>query len=420
MPSLGKIKFFRFVERFFILLFVGWTFSAGAMWFLEMIKLNELVAGVGVSFVIFIVFIYVQKTVDSWLMMYLSRSSYIEEDIFDSLYERSPVAFFTIGTRGKIVSANPAAIRLLHGELRTITQVNFTNLIEGSENADVNILKSKIESAATISDQELLMSTLDGQEIWVRLSTHAYRNAGEKLVSLTDVTEQKKVDTAKSEFVALATHQLRTPIAAIRWNVELLGNSVKQTETEAQTRYLDKINRNVLRMIDLINDFLSVSKLEMGTYASEIVDTNLTDFLSAIVDEFSEKITQKGIVLNRQDNPPQAVIQADSRLLHIVVSNLVSNALKYIQDNGELTLVYEVSENNLAITVEDNGIGIPKDELSSLFTKFYRASNAQSHQTEGTGLGLYIVKQSVEQMGGTISVESDTNEGAKFTVILPI
>jgi signal transduction histidine kinase len=173
-------------------------------------------------------------------------------------------------------------------------------------------------------------------------------------------------------------------------------------------------------MIDLINDFLSVSKLEMGTYAANLEKINLTNFFSSVVEEFSEKISGKNINLERKNNPPQLVIKTDSRLLHIIVSNLVSNSVKYSETSGNLLISYELTGTNLHIQIADDGIGIPEKELDNLFTKFYRATNAQEHQTEGTGLGLYIVKQSVEQLGGEIKVVSDTNKGALFAVDLPV
>jgi len=176
----------------------------------------------------------------------------------------------------------------------------------------------------------------------------------------------------------------------------------------------------VLRMIALINDFLSVSKLEMGTYATNEEETILSDFITAILDEFSGKIAEKQIVVNRNSASDSVTIMTDYRLLHIIVSNLVSNAVKYLRQNGTLLISYDIQGREMVLTVKDDGIGIPKSEIEHLFTKFYRASNAQSHQTEGTGLGLYIVKQSVEQLGGTITVESNIDAGATFTVKLPI
>jgi two-component system phosphate regulon sensor histidine kinase PhoR len=282
------------------------------------------------------------------------------------------------------------------------------------------VLIGKIKAGVIINDEELPIRTLSDETVWTIFTAVPYRNSGERLVSLVDITEQKNIDTAKSEFVALATHQLRTPIAAIRWNVELLERTVKDTKTESQIRYLTKINRNVQRMIDLINDFLSVSKLEMGTYAANLEKINLTNFFSSVVEEFSEKISGKNINLERKNNPPQLVIKTDSRLLHIIVSNLVSNSVKYSETSGNLLISYELTGTNLHIQIADDGIGIPEKELDNLFTKFYRATNAQEHQTEGTGLGLYIVKQSVEQLGGEIKVVSDTNKGALFAVDLPV
>jgi two-component system sensor histidine kinase VicK len=419
MPSSKRIHFYRFLERVLLLLFVIWNVGASVLFSNGLIVTNELIAAAGLSSLLFIGVFFIQRTVDSWLMVSLSHSNYAENEVFASLYDRSPVAYLTLDKKGSINKANQSAVKLLGANSNTLGGANFYNLIGPNEDSDTEVLKTKIGAGMTINDAEMDLSTFDGRLIWTIMSVFPYKNGGERLVSLVDVTDQKNVDTAKSEFVALATHQLRTPIAAIRWNTELLERSLSDVKTESQTKYLFKINRNILRMINLINDFLSVSKLEMGTYAASIEDVNLTDFFSAIIEEQSEKISDKGLSINRQDNPPQVVIKTDSRLLHIVTSNLVSNAVKYIKQNGNLTISYDLDEDLLRLVVADDGIGIPSGEIEKLFTKFYRASNAQSHNTEGTGLGLYIVKQSVEQLGGNIEVESDKNEGARFIITLP-
>ncbi|MCA9363069.1 PAS domain S-box protein [Candidatus Kaiserbacteria bacterium] len=419
MPSVQRIKIFRYVERVFLVLFVLWTVAVEAMWFMNKIVLNELVASIGVSVVLFILFVYVQRTVDAWLTMRWASNELVEEDVFDSLYERSPVAYVTLDQSGKILTANPAAVNLMQGSFDTIGNVDLFDLISAEDETDVVVLRRTAESGATTNNKEFILTTMTGSKIWISISVYKYRNTGERLVAMTDITEKKNIDTAKSEFVALATHQLRTPIAAIRWNVELLGRTVKETRTEAQARYLDKVNRNVLKMIDLINDFLSVSKLEMGTYASDITNINLTEFFSSVLDEYEEKISEKQIQIIREDNPPQVVVPADKRLLHIVISNLVSNAVKYTAADGQIKLSYQLEGEWVKILVADSGIGVPEQELPYLFTKFYRATNAQQKQTEGTGLGLYIVKQSVEQLGGTIQVASKEDEGTSFSITLP-
>jgi len=380
---------------------------------------HELVAGGGVLFLAAAVLWYIQRSIDRMVMVALSQSNYAHDDAFAALFDRSPVAYLIIDSRGKIVESNAAAIKLLQTEVDVILQKNIFSFITPNTDIDPSILQGKVRAGVTLCDIEVPLTTVKEESIWVMLSTFAYRSSGQRLLVLVDVTEQKHVDTAKSEFVALATHQLRTPIAAIRWNVELLQKSLVTSATESQTRYLTKIERNVLRMIALINDFLSVSKLEMGTYATNEETVDVSDLFSSVIDEFSGKITEKSIVLNRSELPAHVVIKTDRRLLQIIVSNLVSNAVKYLPFEGKLGLSYQLTDQKLTIVVVDNGIGIPEGELDKLFTKFYRASNAQSHQTEGTGLGLYIVQQSVDLLGGEITVSAKENQGARFVVTLP-
>jgi PAS domain S-box-containing protein len=361
---------------------------------------------------------FVQRRADSWLTATSMQSSFAANEEFNTLYQSSPVAYITLDSKGNILEFNPAAIRLLHGESDTMAKENFFDRVH--PDFDLSIILGKIKSGLTVNDEEVPLCTFEKQLIWTKLSVHSRPFEEKRMLSLVDITEQKAVDTAKSEFVAIATHQLRTPIAAIRWNVELLEKKMQDSITEDQNTYLIKINRNVQRMVSLINDFLSVSKLEMGTFASSQEAVNLSDFFDSIVDEFTEKITEKGITLNRADNPPQLQVMIDSRLLHIIVSNLMSNAAKYTNPNGTLDFTYTLEGTTLSIIVRDDGIGIPENELDRLFSKFFRATNAQVHQTQGTGLGLYVVKQSVEKLDGTIEVSSQEDEGAQFTVELPV
>jgi two-component system phosphate regulon sensor histidine kinase PhoR len=330
------------------------------------------------------------------------------------------VGYLTLDTSCRITKTNQAVNYILQGFEGGLIGERFARFVASDEEVNEEVLLEKIIAGVTVNEEEAPL--LNGKEeiVWVLISAIPYRNTGERLVSLVDITEQKKVDTAKSEFVALATHQLRTPIAAIRWNVELLERSLRESKSDAQGRYLGKVDRNVHRMISLINDFLSVSKLEMGTYAAETVEINLSEFITSIIDEYDGKFSEKNINLDRHDNPPELVVQADRRLLHIALSNLVSNASKYTDSNGTITIRYEKQGGQVQFVVADDGIGIPESELDSLFNKFFRASNAEAHQTEGTGLGLYIVRESVHQMGGEITVSSVENEGTEFTILLPL
>ena len=419
MPG-RKIKIYRFIEKLAIFLLVVFAISATVVANERGLNLNELIAAALTTLFLVGLIYLVQKMVDSWLDISTTQENYAEEDVFNALYDRSPVGYLTLNENGRITKANQAVHYILKGFENQIEGEKLVKFIDDDPEINRDVLLEKITAGVTVKEQEIPLLNGGEEVVWVLISAVPYRNTGERLVSLVDITEQKKVDTAKSEFVALATHQLRTPIAAIRWNTELLERSLREVQTDAQVRYLTKVNRNIHRMISLINDFLSVSKLEMGTYAAETVELNLSEFITNIIDEYDGKFSEKNINLKREDNPPDTIVHADRRLLHITLSNLVSNATKYTNANGTISISYTLRENKVHFKIADDGIGIPESELDSLFNKFFRASNAESHQTEGTGLGLYIVRESVEQMGGEISVSSAENEGTEFTVVLPV
>lgn len=338
---------------------------------------------------------------------------------FLALYEHSPVPYVSLDQAGHVIMYNLAAVRLL----RTTTEALMgTSLVDRFTLEDVNelsVILGKIKANYAVQDAEVQVQTLEGDTKWVLLSVYVYGAGEERLVSMVDITHQKIVEQAKSDFVALATHQLRTPIAAIRWNLELLDRSLLRSRTQEQGKYLDTLGRNVLKMIALINDFLSVSKLEAGTFATKMESIDIVPFFDGIIDEFAGLITEKQIQFERDYEPRGLVYTTDSRLLHIAVSNLLSNAVKYVKVGGTVTFRYELLNAQLVIVVSDNGIGIPAAEQSQLFSKFFRATNAQVFRAEGTGLGLYIVKESVEKLGGTIEVVSREDVGSIFTIKLP-
>ena len=338
---------------------------------------------------------------------------------FTTLYENSPVPYLTLTPDGNIKFYNLAAVRLFQTTKDALIDRSFVSFLRSDDEERLSLLLGKLQVGSSVTDVEMQIETEAGGLRWVRLSVFTHQHSRQRLVALVDITEQKRVDTAKSEFVALATHQLRTPIAAIRWNLELMERKLRDVPEEPHRKYLDKIYRNVDRMIALISDFLSVSKLETGTFSANAERIELQQYFTDIVDEYEPDLTKKQIGLELSTQPEDAAITADTRLFHIVTSNLLSNAVKYTPEGGRVTFGYQVVENELVITVADSGIGIPADEQGALFEKFFRASNAQKHQSGGTGLGLYIVKESVKQLGGTISVASSEGEGTTFTVQIP-
>lgn len=349
----------------------------------------------------------------------LNKNLSTRSHFYEDLYTNSPLPYLTIDDKGGVLSGNSAAAKLFNTTINEITDVNIFTHLSGHEDINVEILFSKISAGVSLKDVELILTTPNSNQKWVSLSLHVNQATNQRLLSLVDITEKKRIDIAKSEFASLVTHQLRTPVAAMRWNAELLEQTLSQPATELQQKYIFKVKRNIQRMLDLINDFLSVSKLETGTFESSSETINLSTYFDTILDEYAGLIKQKQLQIENRYDPPNKEITIDSRLFHIITSNLLSNAVKYTPNNGQIIFTYKIENNTCQITVADTGIGIPKDDQERLFNKFFRASNAVQHRAEGTGLGLYIVKQSVEKLHGAITFSSVENQGTTFTVIIP-
>lgn len=419
MPAQSQLKSLRLRERLWWVMAIALLGAVSWFYFSGVLKGEWLYYAGGILLLVVAVALYTSYRTDTAYSLVAETANFMSTQEFTSLYERSPIPYVTIDDKGIITECNPASVHLLRGEMNRIIGDNFFAFLLPTEGGRETMLQYKISGGVTITDEEVLLGRLDKQDVWVLLSVYPHHDRRLRMLSLIDITERKLVDTAKSEFVALATHQLRTPIAAIRWNLELLTKNLA-AEVESPTgKYMSRIERNVLLMSNLIDDFLNVSKLEMGTFATAAEEFALNDFFNSIFDEFNERITRKNLTLIRPE-VGMSRVTTDKRLLHIIVSNLVSNGVKYLTPNGQLQVQFVATVGGVKITISDTGIGIPESEMGQLFTKFYRASNAHTQETEGTGLGLYVVKQSVEKLGGTIEVTSKQNAGTTFTVILPL
>ena len=411
----------RFFEHLGLLVFLGGLIYL-AWWFVERDTVTNQAAAIAlaVSMVGVSIFLYAGNKLGKKIELLLAQADFTFNAEFLTLFERSPAPYIIIDTSGTITRLNQSAVKLLRAQRDELIGLRLLRQLRESSSGDVSILVNKITSGMTMNDVKVSVEVETGEQVWVLLSAYKSQQNTQIILTLVDITQAKKIDIAKSEFLALATHQLRTPIAAIRWNAELLGKRMAKESNDAAEKYVGKIQSNTARMSVLIDDFLNVSKLELGTFATEPKPINLTQFIDDIIDEFGEKLSGKNISLKRNENVPEFSINTDERLLHIIMSNLVSNATKYVNEEGTISITTQVIDKKLRIHIADDGIGIPKEELDKIFTKFYRASNAAKHQAEGTGLGLYIVKQAVELLGGTIALETDSQQGAEFTITLPI
>jgi len=238
---------------------------------------------------------------------------------------------------------------------------------------------------------------------------------------LRDISREHQIDKAKTEFVSLASHQLRTPLTAIKWYTEALLSNDSAPLQKRQKEYLEQIEAGNERMVTLVEALLDASQLEMGTFEIKKENIDLVTLIKNVLKDFQEEIHKKKLKIRTQIQRKFPVLNADLGHTRMILQNLISNAIKYTPKKGSINIKLSFNKNkNAQLIVSDTGCGIPKDQKEKIFTKLFRADNAREKETDGTGLGLYIVKAIVEKMKGKISFKSKENKGSTFHVEFPL
>lgn len=240
--------------------------------------------------------------------------------------------------------------------------------------------------------------------------------------------EQDELDQAKNEFLALASHQLRTPISAIAWYSEMMIHGDVGDLKESQIDHVKQIYASNQRSTAIVDAMITVTNLQAGPLAMHVEKVDLSTLCSRIIN--SQKDALQGAknlnVIEKYES--KLKLSCDPSLMRTIIQNLVSNAFKYTPDGGTVivavsqsdTKLRKTSKGSIVVRVEDTGYGIPSDQQSRIFAKLFRASNIKAKDTDGTGLGLYIVKTVLEQVGGKVEFQSQENKGSVFTVTLPL
>ena len=233
-----------------------------------------------------------------------------------------------------------------------------------------------------------------------------------------DITREKEIDREKSEFVSLASHQLRTPLTGIEWTIELF--SKKEKLTEEGRKYLDYIHYSAVRLSNLIKLLLNVSRIESSSMSVVSKPLDLVELINENMREHQALCDRGKISFIFSKHPQKLIATTDKNLIGYIIQNLVSNAINYTPTGGKVEMLLEEKKDSLQFRVQDTGIGIPKKEQEHIFKKFARASNASIVKPDGTGLGLYIASEAAKLLGGKIWFESDEGKGSTFFVQLPL
>ncbi|HRY60112.1 MAG TPA: HAMP domain-containing sensor histidine kinase [Patescibacteria group bacterium] len=231
----------------------------------------------------------------------------------------------------------------------------------------------------------------------------------------------QEVENAKNEFVSIASHQLRTPLTAIRWSIELMKKSSLENLTADQKDFLQDINVSVSNMSRLIGDLLTISRIDMHRKFDYVFEkVNLTNLIAKVIEEQMITGDTKDVKIVYKQNAKKPIhILTDREKIQQALQNIVNNAVKYSKDGGTVKINCKETAKKVLIKIKDDGIGIPKSQQKKIFEKFYRCDNAVLTNSGGTGLGLYIVNEIVSGHGGKVWFESKLKKGTTFFISLP-
>lgn len=262
------------------------------------------------------------------------------------------------------------------------------------------------------------MRRKDGGFTWLMWFARA-TDQGLMYAIATDIAKEQEIDRMKTEFLSLASHQLRTPLSSMKWSLEMLKNGDYGKVTGDQKEVMQRVYESNEHMIELVDSLLDVSRIESGRLVLDIKVTDLRAVVKDLLKELEQSYVTKKLNVNLEIDANVSPIRTDARLIRNVYLNFLTNAIKYTPDGGNITIKIYNDDINVHSRISDNGYGIPEDQKKYLFTRFFRASNAGGVDPNGSGLGLYAAKEIIGTLGGTVGFESQINKGTTFWFNLP-
>jgi two-component system, OmpR family, phosphate regulon sensor histidine kinase PhoR len=339
----------------------------------------------------------------------------ITEALISSLHEG--VAVFD--TQKQILLANPAIIKITGLSQEKFYVEDIAALFEEQRLHIKEQLEEAMISGKTTFVEEAPLQKSFYEILIVPVKTSKGVIVGGAII-LHDITHRIQVAQMETEFISTASHQLRTPMTAIKWVVERFRKKEKLTKRGKE--YLDNIHTSVRRLTALVDLLLNVSRIEGGRVGISPQPVELVEFIEGYLKECRPLADKKELKITFTEHPKELSARTDASALRNIIQSLISNAIEYTRSKGEITITLktDAKKKRFLLTVKDTGIGIPKNEQENIFDKFTRGSNAKIIKTDGTGLGLHIAKKAAKLLDGEIKLKSEENKGTTFFVKLPI
>lgn len=322
-------------------------------------------------------------------------------------------------SRGSVIGKKIKPEDTTKGELESLARVSYPGLVPGVRKV------SKTVSGLNAADvHEIVIRQPFEKELQVITAPIISPQTGEMhgfIKVIRDITREKMISKSKSEFISIAAHQLRTPLSAVKWAMKLVIDGDMGPLNPEQLQFLMRGYDTNQKMIALVNDLLNVARIEDGRFGYAFKEANIMEVVNMIINSSKLASRERDVQVEFINNAPGLKpFVFDAEKMALAIQNLLDNALKYTNPGGKVTLEILTEGDYLKMKVSDNGVGVPKNQLSRLFSKFFRAENVIHMQTSGSGLGLFIVKNIITRHGGDITVESEEGKGTIFTFVIPI
>lgn len=340
-----------------------------------------------------------------------------------------------ISRDGNVHLASPAAEEILGWDEGDTHDLNFHSVLklvdsEGTPIDDaVNPIAKALRDFQPFSSRDLYAKTQSGKVIPVNLSIRSIDEDGSGIIIVfRNIAKELKESREQSEFISTASHEMRTPVASIEGYLALAINPTTATIDDRAREYINKAHEQTTYLGNLLRDLLDITKADDGRLKNNPKVTDITKCVRGIWEDLKVKATDKGLQYIYEPDElksgsekhllPVFYANVDKDHLREALNNLIENAIKYTQ-HGKVTVGVVGDSDTVRITIQDSGIGIPKEDIPHLFQKFYRVDDSDTREIGGTGLGLYLSRRLTESMGGKINVESEYQKGSKFIIVLP-
>lgn len=324
---------------------------------------------------------------------------------------------------GKILFINDSFAEMINTPRIALLGLNMQDVIrltpKASSYPEVFPFKENISSGSDSTKGIYEWHLNENDSITVKLIAHHIKPTNQIVIMLQNITNEYEVEEISRNFANLASHQLKTPLTAIKMHAHMLADGYVGQLQEEQVGAANAVIDATDHMNELLNMLLDISKLENNKYEQCFEKVDIKAILQRVGSEVNEKVVEKEIKLKLNIPDSMPVFTSDAHMLHEVFSNIITNAIKYTPKKGTVYVSVGIEGGNYVVTVEDTGIGIPKQHQDKIYTQFFRAENAIGSSQPGTGLGLYLVKQLVELLGGEIRFKSEYKKGTTFWVTLP-